>query len=114
MYVSTYKYRISGALGRIDDLRWKVEGYFFETHTEYQANHSNHLFVVGWDKLSLWSPPGKEAPPPGGYSDYPYSGCSTKNQVLRLALDFLFFFGNKLKKSICFNLVSVATCPTMV
>ena len=27
-------------------------------------------------------------PPPGGYSDTPYFGCSTKNQVLRLALDF--------------------------
>ena len=63
-------------------------------HPESQANHRNHSFVVGWDKLSPWSPPVKghpPQPPPGGYSDYPYFGCSTKNQVLRPALDFLFF-----------------------
>ena len=37
-------------------------------------------------------------------SDTPYFGCSTKNQVLRLALDFLFFFWNKLKNSILLQL----------
>ena len=45
---------------------------------EYQANHRNHSFVVGWDKY--------HPEPPGGYSDYP------KYQVLRRALDFLFFW----------------------
>ena len=63
-------------------------------HPEYQVNHWNHSFVVGWDKLSPWSslvkgrPP---QPPPGGYSGYPYFGCTTKNQVFHPALDFYFF-----------------------
>jgi hypothetical protein len=80
-------------------------------HPEYQANHRNHSFVVGWDKLSRWSPLVKghpSQPHPGGYSDYPYFGCSTNYQVMRPTLDF-YFFWNKLKKSIYYNLVSVAT-----
>ena len=38
---------------------------------------------MGWDKLSPWTPPVKgypTHPPRGGYSGYPYFGCSTWNQ----------------------------------
>jgi hypothetical protein len=80
---------------KIINLTTNKEALFLKlVHMEYQANPQNHSFVVGWDKLSTWSPLVKghpPQPPPGGNSDTPYFGCSTKNQVLHPALDFLFF-----------------------
>ena len=95
-----------------------LTGSIFETGAYWVPSKSQKSSICGGVRQTItWSLPVKghiPQPPPGGYSDYPYFGCSTKNQVLRLALEFLFFFWNKLKKSIYYNLVSVATCPNMI
>ena len=72
-----------------------LTGDIFETGAYVVPSKSPKSFICGGVRqtINLMSP-GKGAapqPPPGGYSDTPYFGCSTKNQVLRPALDFLFF-----------------------
>jgi hypothetical protein len=66
----------------------------FETGASGVPSKSQKSFICGGVKQTITlKSPGKGAPPqpsPGGYSDYPSFGCSAKNQVLRLALDFLF------------------------
>ena len=90
-----------------------LTGAIFETGAYGVPSKSQKSFICGGVRqtITLKSPSKGHSPqpPPEGYSDYPYLGCSTKNQVLRPALIFLFF----LKKSIYYNLVSVATCPSI-
>ena len=62
----------------------------FETGASGVPSKSQKSFICGWvgQTITLKSP-GKGAPPPSPrvYSDYPYFGCSTKNQVFCPALD---------------------------
>ena len=72
-----------------------LTGAIFETGAYGVPSKSQKSFICGWVRqtITLKSPVKGHPPqsPPGRYSDYPYFGCSTKNQVMRPALDFLFF-----------------------